>query len=264
VGGNATVENNANAVTRGAKDHGSDGILQWRLGRLTDLQRWATQNFGRWDTLEAQAAFTLYETARDYPQLDIELRKDLKGVPDNLIYQVLDYKTDRFCRVFERPNMALAHMDKRKRAAQNIFNMYRTVDNAKGAVVIGGAAGTGAVVNHTSGGPPEVSIALGIFWLINWLISLIPPSLTREVPEERESEVPTDAPLVPSSQVLFSPLENYKQKLDLLKQAQIEADKARKVLVEYSSEVTDLLASVDLKIIEHQPALGESHGKPTE
>ena len=42
--GNATQENQCKSVTEGAKDHGSDGLFQWRLGRLTEMQTWCTTN----------------------------------------------------------------------------------------------------------------------------------------------------------------------------------------------------------------------------
>src|ERR1017187_6572822 len=46
-------------------DHGSKGILQQREERLSgtpdSMVEWCTANFGTWTTIQAQAAFTLYE-----------------------------------------------------------------------------------------------------------------------------------------------------------------------------------------------------------
>lgn len=39
VCGNGGVENRMKPVTLGQKDHGSDGLLQWRLSRLTELKK---------------------------------------------------------------------------------------------------------------------------------------------------------------------------------------------------------------------------------
>lgn len=246
VTGNGTQENLCKPVTTGRLDHGSNGILQWRLDRLTGqggMQPWCMRNFGTWTTLEAQAAFTLYETARDYPGLDAALREGKRSI-ENL--------TANFQDIFERPNKAYAHLDNRIKHAKNTLNMYKIAQNAKGAIVIGGAAGTGAIVNQTNGGPPEISLGLILVSVVSWLLSYLGSAPKKEEPE---SEAPIEARPGEGAQVPLSPLENYKQKLELLKQAQIAADEARRVLVDYSTEVTDLLASVDLKIIDHVPAL---------
>jgi hypothetical protein len=58
IGGNATQENLCQPVTLGAKDHGSDGVLQWRAERLDGLdglKAWCGAQGLAWDTLRAQA-----------------------------------------------------------------------------------------------------------------------------------------------------------------------------------------------------------------
>ena len=59
--GNATQENLCQPLTTGPKDHGSDGLFQWREERLTALQSWGDRKFGSWKSIKAQAAFHLYE-----------------------------------------------------------------------------------------------------------------------------------------------------------------------------------------------------------
>lgn len=92
--GNATQENLCRPVTIGAKDHGSDGVMQWRLDRLTNMQRFCNMHFGRWDTLEAQAAFVMYEIKSSYPSLYEELSNGNQSIVQ---------LTDDVCWLYERP-----------------------------------------------------------------------------------------------------------------------------------------------------------------
>lgn len=92
--GNATQENRCLPTTEGVKDHGSDGLMQWRLERLSDMTSWCTTHFGDWKTVKAQAAFILYETKRDYAILWNELLAGDKP---------LETLTANISAVFERP-----------------------------------------------------------------------------------------------------------------------------------------------------------------
>lgn len=103
--GNATQENQARSTTEGAKDHGSDGLFQWRLDRLANLKAFAAEHFeGAWDTIRAQAAFFAYECKRDYPGLMSDLVAGTKSVAT---------LTANICDIFERPAAASAMLDKR-------------------------------------------------------------------------------------------------------------------------------------------------------
>src|ERR1017187_5018847 len=84
IGGNGTRENLCLPTTQGAKDHGSDGALQWRLGRLSKLQAMPA-----WDTLKTQAAFVILELQAkpgsqyfdtDYHALEADLRAGAKSL----------------------------------------------------------------------------------------------------------------------------------------------------------------------------------------
>jgi Phage tail lysozyme len=55
-------------------DHGSQGIAQWRLGRLAALEQFCTVNHLASGTLAAQVSFQIYELGKDYPILDRRLR----------------------------------------------------------------------------------------------------------------------------------------------------------------------------------------------
>lgn len=132
--GNYTQENLCKPVTEGRHDEGSDGMGQWRdspgAPRLTGdgdhgqkwgMRPWCVKNFGVWNTIEAQAAFTMFEVARDYPALDLELRSGMEGVKPADVRRVLDYKTKMFMDEFERPNAALAGLAYRQNQAAAIY-----------------------------------------------------------------------------------------------------------------------------------------------
>ena len=150
--GNGTVENKMNPVTLGPKDHGSDGVLQWRLDRLDGphgLKGWAAQRRYRWDTLWTQAAFTLWELQRDYSG---GLEKRLRSAPTKVEWNketadLVSELTEDFCRVYERPNMAVAHLDLRKRHARSVLMLMLqeapgTITQTATGTVIAVGAGT--------------------------------------------------------------------------------------------------------------------------
>jgi hypothetical protein len=113
VGGNGWQENLLRPLTLGAKDHGSDGIMQWRLGRLTELQ-----HLPNWDTLPVQAQFFKAECQRDYPRLWADLvagKKSLETLTANVMVQ------------YERPNLALAGLDHRITYAHALLNHMNTL-----------------------------------------------------------------------------------------------------------------------------------------
>ena len=108
--GNATQENLCLPVTKGAKDHGSDGLYQWRLGRLDDLKSWAANKGLDWSLMKTQAAFHQYEVARDYKALDAELKAGVKPI---------ETLTANICFVYERPAAQYANLDARIRYARD-------------------------------------------------------------------------------------------------------------------------------------------------
>lgn len=107
-GGNGTQENLCQPVTVGAKDHGSDGSLQWRAERLDGpegLRPWCAAQGIPWDTLRSQAFFTMFEL--DHPKY-AGLQADLKAGTKSL-----ETLTLNFCDAFERPSSAGREPDKR-------------------------------------------------------------------------------------------------------------------------------------------------------
>lgn len=113
--GNCTEENKALPVTTGAKDHGSDGGFQWRLGRLDGpegLKPWCAAQGIPWYTIKSQAAFFVWEVKNKYPNLWRDLHEGVKK---------LETLTANIMVEYEIPNMALAHLDQRITAARNFM-----------------------------------------------------------------------------------------------------------------------------------------------
>lgn len=113
--GNATQENMCLPVTQGPKDHGSDGLYQWRLERLTGpngLQPWCASHGYDWTIMESQAEFHKWEIQTQYPGLWkdlIEGTKPLATLTANIMEQ------------YERPAAAAGNLDARIRYAQDAF-----------------------------------------------------------------------------------------------------------------------------------------------
>jgi hypothetical protein len=113
--GNATEENSCRSVTTGTLDHGSNGLFQWRLTRLTEMQSWCTTNFGTWQDIGAQAAFFCFECMRDYKAL----WADLVAGAESLATLTLNI-TD----VYERPSAAGRVPDTRIGYATNFLTEW--------------------------------------------------------------------------------------------------------------------------------------------
>jgi hypothetical protein len=113
VAGNGWQENLLRPLTLGAKDHGSDGVMQWRLSRLTELER-----LPNWNTLQVQAQFFKAECQRDYPRLWADLvagKKSLETLTANVMVQ------------YERPNLAAAALDRRITYAHALLDHMDTL-----------------------------------------------------------------------------------------------------------------------------------------
>jgi len=103
--GNATQENRAESITVGALDHGSDGLFQWRLDRLTAMKSFGDTHFkSGWQAIEPQAAFFCDECMRLYPELWADLVAGTKS---------LETLTADICDLYERPSAAGRVLDTR-------------------------------------------------------------------------------------------------------------------------------------------------------
>jgi|SRR5215471_16298819 len=116
--GNAAQENLALPTTEGPKDHGSDGLWQWRLGRLEGkdaqgregLKYWCARMGYDWTLMESQVLFMKYEMQNWYPSLWEQM---IKGDPGHEVPDVLATLTANFQDMYEVPNPALANLDNR-------------------------------------------------------------------------------------------------------------------------------------------------------
>ena len=240
-------------VNRVNADHGSGGAAEWRLERKTNMIAFV-RSMGKPETdLGAQCLFIINELEQDYAALNAELRAGVKPIA-SMCYN--------FVKVYERPNMAVAHMDDlRVPQAIKVYNEYNATAHrtlspaAKGAIVIGTAAGGGAIAGGTTGASPTLTIVMAVISGGSYLISAL--SVQRRpavIPSESAALPPISAaPILPPSA-----LDNFKAKLEKLRACQLEVDQARKTLVDYSTEVAAVLASVDVKIIDHEPMLAAS------
>lgn len=116
--GNSGQENLFRPVTAGAKDHGSDGLWQWRLDRLTGpngLQPWCARMGYAWNLMESQVLFMKYEMKMFYTELYNEMINPGSRSLENL--------TANFMNVYERPNPELAALDKRIEYARAALTM---------------------------------------------------------------------------------------------------------------------------------------------
>jgi hypothetical protein len=207
--GNGSQENLVRPVTTGPKDHGSDGILQWRLDRLDGprgLKGWSKERGLPWNTIKTQAAFTLWELYSD-PRYD-DLARDLLAGK-----KPIEALTEDICWIFERPAKSAAHLDKRISHAKSVYLILSkergappnepVSDTAKaGGVVAGGALITAGGQNAVAGGDTwmsAISIGAGIIAAVApWAIEKLkkPPAPTAEEPELPELD--DDAPIEPT------------------------------------------------------------------
>ncbi len=110
VAGNAWQENLCRPITTGPKDHGSDGMMQWRLSRLIELQQRA-----RWDTLPVQCQFFKDECKRDYPGLWAQLVAGSRSL-ETLTLNITDQ--------YERPSAAGRVPDLRIGYARHVQRLF--------------------------------------------------------------------------------------------------------------------------------------------
>ncbi len=101
-------------------DHGSQGVAQWRLSRLEALTDFCGERGLHSGMLAAQIKFAIFELAKDYPDLD----KDLRAGGD------IDKLTARVCWDYERPSKSAANLANRIKQAHIAFNEYVAVSGA--------------------------------------------------------------------------------------------------------------------------------------
>ena len=117
------------------------GLCQWSFGRRTQLENYAKSKGKEPSDIEVQIEFLLGELtpgggADGYANYQFgsngENWKNASSV---------DQATELYCRYFERPNMAVAHMDRRKEAANKYYNEFH------GKTAPTGGTGSGTAIS---------------------------------------------------------------------------------------------------------------------
>jgi Phage tail lysozyme len=145
--GNLSQEsgNNLDAtVHRRVADHGSGGIAEWRLDRLTRLEKFAEDHGLNVADLKTQLLYLIWELDNFYPALNASLKTGGRSIA-NL--------TANFMQMFERPSVQYANLDNRIKQANICTTAFAADLAAKkppvpetigaGATAAGGAIGAG-------------------------------------------------------------------------------------------------------------------------
>jgi len=243
IGGNGWQENLLRPVTVGVKDHGSDGVMQWRLSRLTELER-----LPNWNTLQVQAQFFKAECQRDFPRLWADLvagKKSLETLTANVMVQ------------YERPNLAAAALDRRITYAHVLLDHIDTLPKittpAPSAAPSVAAASIGGVlvalapllqylVKDIPTSHILMTVGTGIVLLITSLFTNSkPPAIAPAIPEAPEPE-PIAAPDTKSTPVIL-PSSVEQLKALIAQRAAIDAQITQLQLVVQAmvAEIDDLL-----------------------
>jgi hypothetical protein len=120
--GNAGQENLFRPVTLGVKDHGSDGLWQWRLDRLTGvngLQPWCARMGYDWRLMESQVLFMKWEMQNFYADLWAQMTGPGSRTLENLTANFMDR--------YEVPAPAYAALDKRIMYATQVYVLLAPV-----------------------------------------------------------------------------------------------------------------------------------------
>lgn len=216
-------------VFRVHADHDSGGIAEWRLDRKTAMIAFCQARGKLSDDLEAQCQFLMHELETDpqYVILCQELKDGKKSI-ETMCWN--------FVKIYERPNMALAHMDDiRVPQAKAVYNRYKATKSANGAVIAGAGSAMGSIVSYLQHGPGIWSLLLIVAACLLWALFL---AATR----------PQKAATQPSKSALpLTPAEEMKEALAQLAAAQARVLAAELGLTAQVKEFQDLLDKVHLK-----------------
>jgi hypothetical protein len=153
VGGDSQ-ESSVNLVSgyQATTDHGSQGIAQWRIERLTALEQFCAANHLGSGTLAAQVSFQIYELGKDYPVLDKRLRAGMEPIAD-LAHDL--------CFQYERPNPVAANLRNRINQAQITLRDAQAATPAHAAVVIGAGAVAAGAHHFAGAGKAIMAVIVG-------------------------------------------------------------------------------------------------------
>jgi hypothetical protein len=140
-------------------DHGSQGIAQWRLDRLTNLERFCEERGLAVTNLAAQLLFLEHELKDSYPKLNVMLKEGTRSIA-NL--------TANFSAMFERPSKRYENLDFRIAEAEKCTAAYTPPAQPKAPIVAGtiavvGTAGSAAYASSQGIGGPILAGLLTLF-----------------------------------------------------------------------------------------------------
>ena len=179
--GNATEENRDESVTVGALDHGSDGLFQWRLDRLTAMKSFGDTHFkSGWQAIEPQAAFFCDECMRLYPELWADLVAGTKS---------LETLTADICDLYERPSAAGRVLDTRIGFAVAFLRAWTGEEAPAPPIVPAAPEKPPVALPEAPAASPDELVALSAIWaslsaydpiargrMVAYLVSRIGPS----------------------------------------------------------------------------------------
>jgi len=205
-------------------DHGSQGICQWRLERLTALEKFADDNKLPVTDLTTQGLFFLEELKR-YPALNSMLRQPGSRSVANL--------TANFMQIFERPSHdpAINKLDFRIEQAELCVREFKApIQGDKTPIILAGTGSTGAAAMVL--GP-----TVGMWLAVAGLILVVVAGVLAVVHWEQQRELPATPPGPPTA----NPATELKDALEELKVAFNRVNAAKAVLVMNRQEGDALL-----------------------
>jgi Phage tail lysozyme len=141
-------------VFRVHADHGSGGIAEWRLERLTNMIDFAHAHNADPNDLEIQCEFLMHELDTDprYVGLNAQLLNPRNRTIDNL--------TANFCEIYERPAKSAARLPNRIAQANKVVKEAQATGAVKGGVVVAAGSAGGAGALHAQNMPEMLVLAL--------------------------------------------------------------------------------------------------------
>ncbi len=246
--GNLVQESGADLRSKylppGKTDHGSQGIAQWRLDRLSGpngLEAFARAKRLDVEALETQLSFLVYELDHDYPLLDRQLREGRR---------TLENLTANFSAMFERPAKRYENLDARIRYARVVRDDAARAGSAgpvvAGGAVVSGAVGAGAVMwQWLHGVDPGMLVATIMVVLMVLLAGFMsipktPEPISPPIPPVQDAGTPAEAAILSLADMLAE-----------LQDLQGKADAAQKALAAHKAVVRETIRAF-------QSALGDS------
>lgn len=129
VMGNIEGESSFNPNCVEAETGEGIGLCQWSFGRKTQLQNYSSSKGVEWTDVNTQIEFLIGEISKG-GGADGYANFQMSGIHYGYTYDTwynasdTDTATEAFMAVFERPDMTVAHTDRRKKSAQAYYDEF--------------------------------------------------------------------------------------------------------------------------------------------